>query len=77
MIGSGANLGTINTSSLALTSIGGLPGWPELTGTLRRSGAGSPPCRSPGHRPLFRLVGPRVSTCAPVQRTSSSATLRG
>ena len=33
MIGSGANLGTINTSSLALTSIGGLPGWPELTGT--------------------------------------------
>ena len=58
MIGSGANLGTINTSSLALTSIGGLPGWPELTGTLRRSGAGSPPCRSPGHRPGLRLVGP-------------------
>jgi len=33
MIGSGANLGRIDTASLSLSSIGALPGWPELTGT--------------------------------------------
>lgn len=33
MIGTGANLGRLDTASLSVSSIGALPGWPELTGT--------------------------------------------
>lgn len=33
MIGSGANLGTLNTSTLTIAGANTLPGWPELTGT--------------------------------------------
>lgn len=33
MIGSGATLGTLNTSTLTVAAGNALPGWPELTGT--------------------------------------------